>query len=394
MLFLITNFIMKAKGLANIACLGVLLCTIPFIAHGVSVSCMMAYEEGGAPAVFNSPECPQWFLSAESSQNSTKNCQFATLQGHREYQEDRITCDLDMKLPFSGKDVVEEVTVGVAAIFDGHGGEEASELASRKILDYLFMHVVFLEYNRVRLISKNDSESQTFDISHGTSLGSGHNSVRHELLQEALLRTVQDIDLEFNQEAREKGYVSGSTAIIVLLVDDQFFIANIGDSKALLCSGQNQAHHYTGSTLVKDLVVEELTRDHHPDREDEKARIIAAGGIVSWWGVPRVNGILAVSRAIGDVQLKRYGVIADPDVVGWRRFKPENRYLVLASDGIFEVFTPHDVCDLLHGKTLESSSEVRSPSSLADRISRSAFKAGSTDNLSVIVIGILNNTVS
>lgn len=92
--------------------------------------------------------------------------------------------------------------------------------------------------------------------------------------------------------------------------------------------------------------------------------------------------------------IPRYGVIADPDVVGWRRFKPENTYLVLASDGIFEVFTPHNVCDLLHGKMLESSSEVTSPSSLADKIIRSAFKAGSTDNLSVIVIGILNNTMN
>lgn len=64
----------------------------------------------------------------------------------------------------SGKDVLEEVTVGVAALFDGHGGEEASELASRKLLDYLSMHVVFIEYERVRLISKNDSKSRTLDM--------------------------------------------------------------------------------------------------------------------------------------------------------------------------------------------------------------------------------------
>lgn len=49
----------------------------------------------------------------------------------------------------------------------------------------------------------------------------------------------------------------------------------------------------------------ELTRDHHPGRDDEKARIEAAGGFVRVWGVPRVNGILAVSRSIGDVYLKR-----------------------------------------------------------------------------------------
>lgn len=53
------------------------------------------------------------------------------------------------------------------------------------------------------------------------------------------------------------------------------------------------------------LYAEELTRDHHPGRDDEKARIEAAGGFVRLWGVPRVNGILAVSRSIGDIHLKR-----------------------------------------------------------------------------------------
>ena len=49
-----------------------------------------------------------------------------------------------------------------------------------------------------------------------------------------------------------------------------------------------------------------LTKDHHPDRDDERARIQAAGGsVVNVYGVHRVNGILAMSRAIGDVYLKR-----------------------------------------------------------------------------------------
>ncbi|GMP90889.1 hypothetical protein CsSME_00041821 [Camellia sinensis var. sinensis] len=84
---------------------------------------MMVYDEGGASAVLESPECPQWHLSTQS-QNQTGNCQFATLQGHREYQEDRITCNLEMNIPFLGKDGPKEVFVGVAAVFDGHGGKE------------------------------------------------------------------------------------------------------------------------------------------------------------------------------------------------------------------------------------------------------------------------------
>jgi len=50
----------------------------------------------------------------------------------------------------------------------------------------------------------------------------------------------------------------------------------------------------------------ELTKDHHPDREDERSRVEAAGGyVVEWAGVYRVNGELALSRAIGDLPFKR-----------------------------------------------------------------------------------------
>lgn len=54
-------------------------------------------------------------------------------------------------------------------------------------------------------------------------------------------------------------------------------------------------------------IANELTKDHHPDRDDERSRVEAAGGYVSeWGGVARVNGQLAVSRAIGDVYFKRW----------------------------------------------------------------------------------------
>jgi hypothetical protein len=50
----------------------------------------------------------------------------------------------------------------------------------------------------------------------------------------------------------------------------------------------------------------ELTRDHRPDREDEKLRVEAAGGfVVDYGGLPRVNGQLAVSRSIGDLAFKK-----------------------------------------------------------------------------------------
>lgn len=60
------------------------------------------------------------------------------------------------------------------------------------------------------------------------------------------------------------------------------------------------------STGMVHFSVKELTRDHHPNRDDERYRVESAGGyVLEWGGVPRINGQLAISRAIGDVLFKR-----------------------------------------------------------------------------------------
>ena len=59
--------------------------------------------------------------------------------------------------------------------------------------------------------------------------------------------------------------------------------------------------------LTASLSATELTKDHSPGRDDERARIEAAGGIVvTLWGKPWVNAELPMSRAIGDVYQKRW----------------------------------------------------------------------------------------
>ncbi|XP_059300879.1 probable protein phosphatase 2C 51 isoform X3 [Lycium ferocissimum] len=306
-------------------------------AYEVSVSCMMAYDEGDASAVFNSPECPRWDFSSAIN-NVTDDCLVATHQGRRKYQEDRIRCYLHVTVPVLGEDGPNEAGVGIAAVFDGHGGKEAI-----------------------------DDEST------------------HGILAKALLRTIQDIDSEFSQEALKNDYISGSTAIVVLWMNGQILVGNLGDSKALLCSRKTHFDQDSEGELLTRLQAEELTRDHYPDRDDEKARIEAAGGVVLLVGVPRVNGILAVSRSIGDIRLKRYGIVAEPEVTGWRRLSTEDRYVVIGSDGIYERTSPQDVCNILHETSIDSSS-CSSSSSLADCIVHNAFCKGSSDNLSVIVI--------
>lgn len=87
---------------------------------------------------------------------------------------------------------------------------------------------------------------------------------------------------------------SGSTAVIACIVGNQLFVANAGDSEAIL--GRQAG---TGKKAKVDPVV--LTEKHIPTNEQEKQRITAAGGLVVFG---RLFGSLAVSRSFGDKDYK------------------------------------------------------------------------------------------
>jgi serine/threonine protein phosphatase PrpC len=60
-----------------------------------------------------------------------------------------------------------------------------------------------------------------------------------------------------------------------------------------------------------------------------------------------MQGELAVSRSFGDLHYQPYGLTAEPEVSALHRIGPDDDWLVLASDGIFEVLTPADVCNIV-----------------------------------------------
>ena len=98
---------------------------------------------------------------------------------------------------------------------------------------------------------------------------------------------------------------SGTTACVVLKVEGALYVANCGDSRAVLCSRQHAAAAQPES---ETLLVEQLTTDQRPDNEEEYERIEAAGGEVfdaGDGGGGRVVGpdnvsMLACARSIGD----------------------------------------------------------------------------------------------
>ncbi|KAK2987137.1 hypothetical protein RJ640_019697 [Escallonia rubra] len=426
--------------------LGLAVCSTT-CSHGESSTCLAVYREGGAPAVFQSPKCPLWELSNHAWRRRPKSptrCQSAVHQGRRKSQEDRTFCALDVRIPFPGPTGITELTVGIVAVFDGHNGAEASEMASKLLLEYFTLHTYFLLDATFSIISKKSigrlpNEGKHNHVSQMLIRDEGRHeqvmdfgrfklklsaildgSFHLEILKEALLRAIHDIDAQFSKEASRNNIDSGSTATIILLVDSQILVANIGDSKAFLCSEifqsppeakatllrlYRQRRHDGARSSIKDyggfklgashglvhFSVKELTRDHHPDRVDERVRVESAGGyVLDWGGVSRVNGQLAVSRAIGDVPFKSFGVISLPEVTDWQPLTANDSYLVAVSDGVLEKLNPQDVCDLLwelHSQgppRLELSSSCSY--SLANCIVDTALNKGSIDNIAAIVI--------
>eukprot|EP00124_Ichthyophonus_hoferi_P005285 Ihof_evm2s728 gene=Ihof_evmTU2s728 len=132
---------------------------------------------------------------------------------------------------------------------------------------------------------------------------------------------------------------SGATAVAALIKDGHMWVANAGDSRAVL-------------SVKKSAVA--MSHDHKPTNELELKRIIAANGFVEFG---RVNGNLALSRAVGDFEFKTNTslraedqiVTADPDVTS-HEITDDAEFAILACDGIWDVMSNQAAVDYVHDR--------------------------------------------
>ena len=114
----------------------------------------------------------------------------------------------------------------------------------------------------------------------------------------------------------------------------------------------------------------------------ERQRIVEAGGFVAHWGVWRVNGILATSRALGDLSLKEKKVLtAEPEFVQVNLKEVQGQFVILASDGLWDVFTNEQAVQFVREHFHEKDYG-------AESLVIKAIELLSTDNISVIIIKI------
>jgi serine/threonine protein phosphatase PrpC len=197
-----------------------------------------------------------------------------------------------------------------------------------------------------------------------------------ETVEAALTKAFHLTDEEFGEMG---GYehlaLVGTTAVVALIGGRMIYVANCGDSRAVLC---------------RDGQAIPLSDDHKAAREDETARVEAAGGQILFWNGVRVMGLLAVSRAIGDHSLRPY-VIAEPEVTIVNRY-PDDEVLIMASDGLWDVMSNQEACNLAkkcllrarqRGSTRHSAAKVA-----ATVLTRAAVDRGSRDNVTVVIVDL------
>lgn len=193
------------------------------------------------------------------------------------------------------------------AVFDGHAGAKVSEHSARNLLDYIIA----------------TDEFRDNDIVKGIHTG--------------FLRLDEKMrDLPEMASGADK---SGTTAVCTFVTPEHVYVANCGDSRAVLCRD--------GQPVF-------TTEDHKPVLPGEKERIQNAGGAVV---IQRINGSLAVSRALGDYEYKsdkclgqcEQLVSPEPEIFCQDR-KENDNFLVIACDGIWDVMSNADVCSFIYSR--------------------------------------------
>lgn len=185
----------------------------------------------------------------------------------------------------------------------------------------------------------------------------------------ALINAFQETDSIWLESAKQgkEPLEDGSTAICILVRQHELYVAHAGDSRAILC---------------QDARIISLTDDHKPNNVEEKERIEKGGGFVQ---NGRIQGVLAVSRAFGDLAFKNKNLLTSyPEVKYWP-VTEETEFIVAACDGVWDVISNFKVAEFVRSALINGFE----PNEIAKQLVNHCLGMGSTDNISLIVISFL-----
>ncbi|EOA90307.1 uncharacterized protein SETTUDRAFT_167210 [Exserohilum turcica Et28A] len=144
------------------------------------------------------------------------------------------------------------------------------------------------------------------------------------------------------------------------------YTANVGDARIVLCRN--------GRAL-------RLSYDHKGSDENEGRRVASAGGLIL---NNRVNGVLAVTRALGDAYMKDL-VTGHPYTTETVIQADQDEFLILACDGLWDVCSDQEAVDLIR--------HIHDPQEASKKLVDYALARFSTDNLSCMVVRFDNKAL-
>ncbi|KAG5190866.1 phosphatase 2C-like domain-containing protein [Tribonema minus] len=303
----------------------------------------------------------------------------ASMQGWRDAMEDaHIICPRLADLP--GHSFV--------AVFDGHGGAACARFAAQTMPQLVEDTQEFRRY-------KLELKSRAHDGSSG-----GGDAGNSGLIEQALRQAFIEYDnavrrdpasavvagkVKFKTASALKdpatavvSGVSGCAAVCAVITPRFVALAHAGDSRAIVCSGGSVVaatkDHKPRSPHESGRIIAGGGTDHKPSSPHESGRIVAGGGTVEH---ERVDGRLAMSRALANFKYKNGGVAPGDEKVYWRR--PDDECLIMCCDGVWDVMTNQE-CHRCVAKSLVASASgaVQRGSTSSSASSNSAGSSSSS----------------
>jgi len=222
---------------------------------------------------------------------------------------------------------LENNNLSLFSIFDGHGGDFVAKYLKENFATFL-----------------EDSIKVNYSLNFRGILNTAFQSI--------------DKSLEKYEQAEN----CGSTAVVVIVNNNNIYCANVGDSKCFYLNKNN---------------VVQLTEDHNCKNEKEKEELKKKGILIFQ---NRVFGSLSLTRTMGDLEFKREGMTCVPYVKKIFLDKDDVNYIVIASDGIWDVVNEEKLFEIYKG--LKNGNSEEFCNILVDY----AMNNGSNDNISCIVL--------
>lgn len=222
-------------------------------------------------------------------------------------------------------DLTTDYRVSLFGIFDGHGGTDVVKFVKDRlpqlIKNYL-MELIPVEKAFEKAFNKIDEELKFYDSE----------------------------------------YI-GCTATIVLIQNNKIYCANVGDSKAF---------------ILEEGGAKQISTDHKCTDPDEQKRILEKGGKII---KNRFLGQLILSRTLGDLHAKKYGITPSPSV-SVSDISKSTKYIILASDGVWDVLSNDDIIKL--------SEDGKPVGDFCKDVVKASLDKGSRDNISCIIVSFKN----